>query len=82
MKKSLLTLFTSMFLSVAALAANDQKVEQGDPKKEKEAKPSSAFSLTEGYFSLFDIFKQAPKADSLITRMPVPPSKSGATIKK
>lgn len=71
-----------MFLSVAALAAGDQKADQGEPKKEKETKPASAFSLTEGYFSLFDIFKEAPKTDSLLTRMPVPPSKSGATIKK
>lgn len=82
MKKSLLTLLSSMFLSVAALAASDQKQDQGDPKKEKETKAPSSFSLTEGYFSLFDIFKDAPKPDSLLTRLPVPPSKSGATIKK
>lgn len=80
MKKSLFTLITSMFLSVAAVAANDQKIDQNDPQKDKEKKNS--FSLTEGYFSIFEILLDAPKPDSIRPSLPAKPNNSGAKLKK
>lgn len=80
MKKSLLTLVSSMVLSVAAYAANDQKIDQNDPQKDKEKKNS--FSLTEGYFSIFEILLDTPKPDSLRPVLPNKPNNSDAKAKK
>lgn len=80
MKKSFLTLLTSMLLSIAAVAANDQKIDQNDPQKEKEKKNS--FGLAEGYFSIFEILLETPKMDTIRISLPAKPSNSGAKVKK
>jgi hypothetical protein len=82
MKKGLFTLAASMVLTVAAAASPDptKKVEQNDPKKQEEKKAS--FGLTEGYFSIFDIFKTVDKVDTLRANVPAPLNKRSATPKK
>jgi hypothetical protein len=80
MKKSILTLMSSLVLSYAAVAANDQKQDQQDPSKDKEKKVS--FSLTDGYFSIFEIFLEKPKVDTLRAPISPKPNNSGANKKK
>lgn len=83
MKKGLCILAGSMLLTVAAAAAPENptnKSEQGEPKKEKEQK--SSFGLTDGYFSIFEIFKEVGKVDSIKPNVVLPSSKGSATYKK
>lgn len=60
-------LFTAVFIystSLAAVASTESTLPQGDPKKQE--KPTSTFSLAEGYFSLFSLFLSEPvKTDTL-----------------
>lgn len=80
MKKGLFILSMSMLLTLAAAASPGVPAKQGDPKKEKEQK--SSFGLTEGYFSIFEIFRQVEKIDTIKTTMTPPVYKRGATYKK
>lgn len=80
MKKGLFTLAAFMLLTLAAAAAPGVQAEQGDPKKEKEQKAS--FGLTEGYFSIFEIFRNVEKVDTVQKNIAPLVNKRSAISKK
>ncbi len=58
MKKVLFLFFCASFTSLLAAAKNDLTPDPGDPKKEE--KKENTFTLSQGYFNLFNIFSVTP----------------------
>ncbi len=70
MKKAAFVFFLALFSSLVAAASNDSVKKPGDPIKGQPSPQQPSFSLSKGYFSLFDIF-----------RAPVVPSRPDTTKK-
>jgi hypothetical protein len=81
MKRIVLTISASTLLSAAALASNGKNTGPGDPQKPADQK--TTFGLSDGYFSIFNIFfPESPKADTTSIKLPAPQNKSNAIPKK
>jgi len=79
MKKVAFVFLLASFSSLVAAAGNDIITKPGDPIKGQPTPQQPAFSLSKGYFSLFDIFKvpvAAPKPDTMRTKFTVPADRS------
>jgi len=71
MKKAAFIFLFASLTSLVAAASNEVMAVPGDPKKEQQVKQPT-FTLSSGYFSLFNIFSSpAPQADTTRTVTPV-----------
>jgi hypothetical protein len=68
MKKAISIFLFASFTSLVAGASNRVLASPGDPKKEKDKQPT--FTLSQGYFSLFNIFS-TPAVDTARVATPV-----------
>lgn len=67
MKKVVFVFFVASFSSLVAAASNDTMKRPGDPIKGQPSPQQTTFSLSKGYFSLFNILPAqvvAPKQDT------------------
>ena len=82
MKKILIASIFLSFSSLVFAAGHDVMASPGDPKKEKQPQPS--FSLSKGYFSLFNIIPYTkPQPDTAkVIPAPVPSTPQSQPAKK